>query len=153
MLLGGFRFKLQPTDEQEALFRQFSGVCRLVYNLALEQRRDHYRQYRRQTGQHLSDVAQAGELTALRAEFDWIAAVSQTCQQQTSRDLDKAYGHFFAGRASWQERPAGRFPLFVAENLNQGERFGVARRQGVGRGFLIVWRRRGRKLAPPNNCP
>ena len=118
MLLGGFRFKLQPTDEQETLFRQFSGVCRLVYNLALEQRRDHYRQYLRQTGKHLSYVQQARELTALRAEFDWIAAVSQTCQQQTSRDLDKAYGHFFAGRASYprprKKGERGRVPLFGA---------------------------------------
>jgi putative transposase len=82
------------------LTNKFSGVCRLVYNLALEQCRDHYRQYRRQTGKHLSYVQQARELIALRAEFDWIAAVSQTCQQQTLRDLDQAYGHFFAGRAS-----------------------------------------------------
>ena len=58
MILRGFRYKLAPTAEQEVLFRQFSGVCRLVYNLALEQRRDFWRQYRRQTGQWLNYVAQ-----------------------------------------------------------------------------------------------
>jgi putative transposase len=36
----GFRFKLEPLPEQEALSRQFAGVCRLVYNLALERRAD-----------------------------------------------------------------------------------------------------------------
>jgi|SRR5208283_4595631 len=86
MLHRGFRYKLEPTGEQEALFRQFAGVCCLVYNLALEQRSTFWRQYQRQTGQRLNYVAQARELTKLRAEYDWIAAVTQTCQQQALRD-------------------------------------------------------------------
>ena len=101
MILRGFRYKLAPTAEQAGLFRQFAGVCRLVYNLALEQRRDWWRRYERETGSRLNYVAQARELTALRAEYDWIATVSQTCQQQALRDLDKAFVNFFAGRASY----------------------------------------------------
>lgn len=34
MILRGFRYKLDPAPGQERLFRQFAGVCRLVYNLA-----------------------------------------------------------------------------------------------------------------------
>lgn len=101
MILRGFRYKLKPSIEQEGLFRQFSGVCRLVYNLALEQRRDWWRHYEGKTGAKLNYAAQARELTALRSQYDWIAAVSQTCQQQALRDLDKAYGNFFAGRAAY----------------------------------------------------
>ncbi len=56
-------------------------MCRLIYNLALEHRRDHDRNFERVTGCKLNYVAQARELTALRREFDWIAAVSQTAQQ------------------------------------------------------------------------
>lgn len=100
-MLRGFRYKLSPTMEQEALFRRFAGVCRLVYNVALEQRRDWWRHYERKTGRRLNYVAQARELTAARAEFDWIAAVSQTCQQQALRDLEKAFANFFAGRAGY----------------------------------------------------
>ncbi|WP_348651994.1 hypothetical protein [Rhizobium sp. 007] len=81
---------------------------RLVYNLALEQRRDWWRHYRRQTGNRLNYIAQARELTALRAAFDWIAAVHVTPQQQALRDLDKAYANFFAGRAGYPSRPARR---------------------------------------------
>ena len=40
-------------------------------------------------------------MTALRTEYDWIAAVSQTCQHQALRDLDKAFANFFAGRAKY----------------------------------------------------
>ncbi|MFA1677006.1 helix-turn-helix domain-containing protein, partial [Rhizobium mongolense] len=101
MIHRAFRYKLAPTAEQEVLLRQFAGVVRLVYNLALEQRRDWWRHYRRQTGNRLNDLAQARELTALRAAFDWIAAVHVTPQQQALRDLDKAYANFFAGRAGY----------------------------------------------------
>lgn len=115
MILRGFRYKLAPTTEQEVLFRQFAGVCRLVYNLAFEQRRDFWRQYQRQTGRRLNYVAQARELTMLRAEFDWIAAVSQTCQQQALRDLDKAFANFFKGVA--------RYPTPRRKNVNDSFRF------------------------------
>jgi putative transposase len=91
----GYRFKLGPTAEQDALFRQCAGVCRLVYNLALEQRATWGRRHR------LGYVQQAADLTRLRAEFDWIRAVSVSCQQQALRDLDRAFVNFFAGRARY----------------------------------------------------
>lgn len=96
-----FRYKLAPTAEQEVLLRQFAGVVRLVYNLALEQRRDWWRQYRRRTGKTLSVAVQCRELTALRAQCDWIATVHVTPQQQALRDLDTAYTNFFEGRAGY----------------------------------------------------
>jgi putative transposase len=115
MILRGFRYKLAQSAEQEALFRQFTGVCRLIYNLALEQRRDFWRQYQRLTGSQLNYIAQARELTALRAQYDWIAAVSQTCQQQALRDLDKAFSNFFKGIA--------HYPSPRRKNLNDAFRF------------------------------
>ncbi len=59
MNIRGLRYRLEATTEQEELFVRFAGVCRLVYNLALEQRRDFYRQYHRVTRKQLSYVAQA----------------------------------------------------------------------------------------------
>lgn len=97
----GYKFRLYATAEQEAMFGQYAGVCRLVYNLALEQRRDWWRQFKANTGRSISYPSQARELTLLRAEFDWIAAVSIICQQQALRDLDKAFSNFFAGRADY----------------------------------------------------
>ena len=96
-----WRYVLAPTDEQAAQMRQCAGVVRLVYNLALEQRRDWWRQYTANTGKSLTYVAQARELTELRQSFDWIAVVSQTSQQQALRDLDRAYANFFAGRSGY----------------------------------------------------
>lgn len=101
MIQRGFRFKLYPTGEQATLFAQFAGVCRLVYNIALEQRRDHWRQFKACTGKNISYPSQARELTQLRAEYDWIGAVHVTPQQQALRDLDRAYQTFFKGIAKY----------------------------------------------------
>ncbi|WP_417255283.1 RNA-guided endonuclease InsQ/TnpB family protein [Celeribacter sp.] len=54
MIQRGYRYKLKPTPAQERLFAQSAGVCRLIYNLALEQRRDHWRAFKRQTGSSIS---------------------------------------------------------------------------------------------------
>lgn len=99
MIVRGFRYKLNPTTEQDTLLRQFVGVCRLVYNLALEQRVIWGRRNK------IGYIGQAAELTRLRSEFDWIRAVNVSCQQQALRDLDRAFQNFFAGRAS---RPRAR---------------------------------------------
>jgi putative transposase len=111
----GYRFKLAPTPAQEARFAHFAGVCRLVYNLALEQRRDFHRQFRASTGKSISFASQCRELTALRASFDWVADVSQTCQQQALRDLDQAYHRFFDG--------AARYPTPRKKGVNDTFRF------------------------------
>lgn len=101
MINRGYKFRIYATGEQEALLGQFSGVCRLIYNLGLEQRRDWWRNFRDTIGGNISYVSQARELTELRAEFDWISAVSIIPQQQALRDLDKAYQSFFSGRAEY----------------------------------------------------
>lgn len=101
MLHRGYKFRLYATSEQEILFGQYAGVCRLIYNTGLEQRRDWWRLFKANTGRAISYPSQARELTMLRAEFDWIAAVSIICQQQALRDLDKAFSNFFAGRADY----------------------------------------------------
>jgi putative transposase len=91
----GFRYRLEPLPEQEALFRQFAGVCRLIYNLGLEQRATWGRKHR------VGYVAQAADLTKLRAEIDWVRVVYVSCQQQALRDLDRAFQNFFSGQAAF----------------------------------------------------
>ena len=105
-----------PSEVQREALAQTVGVARLVYNLALEQRRDHWRAYSRQSdGRRFNDVSQSKELTALRAAYPWIKAVSVTVQQQALRDLEKTFKAFFAGRA--------RYPNFRKKGLNDSARF------------------------------
>ena len=108
----GFTFALRPTTDQAAALDRTAGVCRLIWNLALEQRVNHWRQYQRSTGDNLNYVTQARQLKDLRAEFDWIKEVSQTVQQRALKDLDTAFSRFFRGQ--------GGFPKFKRKSGSSG---------------------------------
>jgi putative transposase len=96
-----FRYELHPTSEQAEALRQQIGTTRFVYNLALEQRRDWWRQFRRNRGQPITLASQSKELTQLRAEVDWIAAGVRASQEYALRDLDEAFAKWRAGKCSY----------------------------------------------------
>ena len=83
-------FRLYPTPEQNAQLAQIAGACRFIY----KQRRDWYR-----PGRRFSFASQCRELTALRAEVDWLKACPVHTLQQALKDLDRAYHNWWAGRA------------------------------------------------------
>lgn len=114
MIQRAFRYRLYPTAEQAELLEQTAGVVRLVYNLALEQRSQHWRQFLRINGRHMTWIDQANEIAALRAAFDWIAAVSSTAQVYAVRQLDTAFRNYFSGRA--------RYPTPRRKGVNDGFR-------------------------------
>src|SRR5271157_2832989 len=101
------RYRLLPTPAQQAVLRDHCGHARYVWNLAVEQH-SHWRPGRAGAPGYLE---QSRQLTAARAAHPWLAAGSQTVQQQALRDFAQAMAAFFdpgnpAGRPSW--RKAGR---------------------------------------------
>jgi transposase len=101
------RYRLLPTTAQEAVLRDHCGHARYVWNLAVEQH-SHWHLGRVSAPDYLE---QCRQLTQARAENPWLAAGSQTVQQQALRDFARAMAAFFdpqnpAGRPSW--RKAGR---------------------------------------------
>jgi putative transposase len=101
------RYRLLPTPAQEAVLRDHCAHARYVWNLAVEQHA-HWRPGRRNAPGYLE---QCRQLTEARADHSWLAAGSQTVQQQALRDFAQAMAAFFnpdnpAGRPSW--RKAGR---------------------------------------------
>ena len=101
------RYRLLPTPAQQAVLRDHCGHARYVWNLAVEQH-SHWRPGRTGAPGYLE---QCRQLTLARAEHPWLAAGSQTVQQQALRDFAQAMTAFFdpantAGRPSW--RKAGR---------------------------------------------
>ncbi len=76
---------------------RIAGCCRLVYNLALEQRRDFWRQHRRKTGTAISWFSQKRELPALKAAAPFLSEAPAHCLQMALKDLDTAYDRFFSG--------------------------------------------------------
>ena len=101
------RYRLLPTPAQEAVLRDHCAHARFTWNLAVEQHA-HWRPGRRNAPGYLE---QCRQLTQARAAHPWLAAGSQTVQQQALRDFAQAMTAFFdpanpAGRPSW--RKAGR---------------------------------------------
>jgi transposase len=101
------RYRLFPTPAQQAVLRDHCGHARTRENLAVEQH-SHWRPGRRKAPGYLE---QCRQLTQARAGHPWLAAGSQTVQQQALRDFARAMTAFFdpanpAGRPSW--RKAGR---------------------------------------------
>ncbi len=115
MKFRGYTYALRPTVEQAILFDQFAGVCRLVWNLALDQRLNHWRNFQARTGDNLNFVTQGRELTKLRAEVDFIRAVSQESQQRVLKDLDEAFRRAWAGM--------GGYPQFKRKGVNDAFSF------------------------------
>jgi putative transposase len=102
------RFRLLPSLEQAAALAEHCRHARFVWNLAVEQ------QLQWQPGRQSPGYdEQCAQLTAARAEYDWLAAGSQTVQQQALRDFAQAMRNFFNGshrRPTW--RKAGKHEGF-----------------------------------------
>ncbi len=101
------RYRMNPTPAQQAVLRDHCGHARYVWNLAVEQHA-HWRPGRPSAPGYLE---QCRQLTAARAAQPWLAAGSQTVQQQALRDFTQALAAFFdphdpARRPTW--RKAGR---------------------------------------------
>ena len=127
------RYRLLPTPAQQAVLRDHCGHARYVWNLAVEQHA-HWHPGRKGAPGYLE---QCRQLTAARAENPWLAAGSQTVQQQALRDFAQAMTAFFdpgnpAGRPSW--RKAGRDEGFRI--VGRGRQWDVRR---VSRHVGQVW--------------
>jgi putative transposase len=120
------RFRLLPSVEQAAGLAEHCRHARFVWNLAVEQQR-HW-----QPGRHAPGYnEQCAQLTAARAEYDWLAAGSQTVQQQALRDFAQAMRNFFHGthrRPTW--RKAGKHEGFRQVGLKPRHIKRLSRRYG-----------------------
>ena len=99
------RYRLVPSPAQEASLREHCAHARFAWNLAVEQQS----WWRPDRCKAPGYVDQCRQLTAARAEYQWLRAGSQMVQQQALRDFAQAIANFFAGthrRPSW--RKAGR---------------------------------------------
>ncbi|MEU9232199.1 RNA-guided endonuclease InsQ/TnpB family protein [Streptomyces subrutilus] len=102
---------MELTDAQRAAAAQFSGACRFVWNIALEQRREYLRR-----GAWIGYREQAKQLAEAKREpgFGWLKEPPAHVLQQALIDLDKACRRHGTGAVRWRVqsrwRPSIRFP-------------------------------------------
>ena len=121
------RYRLLPVPAQEAVLRGHCAHARYVWNLAVEQHA-HWRPGRTRAPGYLE---QCRQLTAARAEHEWLAEGSQMVQQQALRDFAQAMANFFAGthrKPSW--RKAGRNEGFRIVAVRPGHVRRLSRKTG-----------------------
>jgi putative transposase len=127
-----FKYKLKPTTEQERELGRVLGLCRWLYNTALEQRIVAWQRCR----VSLSQYQQAAELKELRAAMPEFAAIHSHVLQEALARLDRTYQAFFrriqrgekAGFPRYQART--RWHSFTYKEYGNGAT--------VDNGFLVL---------------
>lgn len=102
----GFKFRIYPSKEQEALIHKTFGCVRFVYNHFLNQRIELYKNDKKST----TYVNQSNELTLLKKDLIWLKEVDSVSLQSALKNLDKAFKNFFSKRA--------KYPRFKSKKNN-----------------------------------
>jgi len=94
-----YHYRFYPTDEQAHILARTFGCARYVYNWALRLRTDAYYQEQKRIGYHET----AAQLTLLKKQeaTSWLNEVSSVPLQQALSHLERAFRHFFEGRAQY----------------------------------------------------
>jgi putative transposase len=127
-----YKYKLNPTPEQERQLGRVLGLCRWLYNTALEQRIVAYRR----AGASLSRYQQEAVLKDIRAAMPEYGAIHSHVLQDVLARLDKTYQAFFrrlmAGEKAGFPRYQGRdrYHSFTFKEFGNGAT--------LDNGFLVL---------------
>ena len=104
-----FKYRLYPTEQQQTIFAQTFGCCRVVYNQLLDWRSKEYTLH----GNKINYTKTSSKLTELKQDenYRWLNDVSSVALQQELRNQDKAFSNFFNKRA--------KYPNFKKKNNTQ----------------------------------
>jgi putative transposase len=119
-----FKYELMPNGEQQRQMRRFAGSCRHVFNHALAIQKERFERGEKKFGY----AGLCKQLTAWRngAETPWLQDSPIHPLQQALKDLERAYGNFFAKRAAFPrfkkkgQRESFRYPDPKQIKLEQG---------------------------------
>jgi putative transposase len=117
-----YRYRLEPTAEQEAGLYRFAGARRWIWNWALHCKQDHYQQHK--VGLSFGALCEA--LPRLKADpaTAWLQEVDSQLLQQALRDLEQAFKAFFARRAGYprfKSRKCGVFSFRIPQRVTVAE--------------------------------
>ena len=113
-MIKGYKIRIYPTKEQEALIWKHIGSCRFVWNYMLDLQIRRYKNGEK----HLSCFDMIKLLTPLKREeeYVWLKEVSNTSLQRTCSTLASDYDGFFRKRSGFpkfksRKRSKPSFPI------------------------------------------
>jgi putative transposase len=104
-MLKAYKYRIYPTEKQKVLLEKHFGVCRFVYNLALETKIEAYKK-----GLSLSRFDLQSQMVELKEDLPWMYEVNSQALCSSLLNLDLAYKGFFKG---------GGFPRFKSKHGKQ----------------------------------
>lgn len=105
-MLRAYKYRINPTAPQAELIEKTIGVCRLVYNLALQVKIEAYKA----NGANLSAIDLCYQLAEMKQEYDWMREVDSQALQASVKKIDVAFRSFFKG---------GGYPKFKSKHGKQ----------------------------------
>lgn len=119
------KVKIYPRKWQKELIEKHFGCCRLTYNFGLEKKIKTYSE----TKKSISGYAIQKEIPNLYETKPWLKEVNSQSLQQTLKDLDSAFSHFFKKNNS--------FPKFKSKH-NPKQSFRIPQHFEVSKGHKAI---------------
>lgn len=113
----GFKYEILPDGRQRRLIRKYCGTCRYVYNrtLAIEKHL-----YETDKSHRWNAIEAINRLPLWKEKQSWLRQCPAQAQQQSIRQLDRAYQNFFAGRSNFPRfRKKGENDSFLYPQAQQ----------------------------------
>jgi putative transposase len=104
-----YKLKLKPTREQSAKLDQWLGVCRLIYNLALDTRIQAYQKKKVKVSKSELQL----QVKQLAEEYPWIKSVQSQVVQDPLVRLERSYKNFFRGEGFPKFAKKGEYRSFT----------------------------------------
>ncbi len=100
------KVKLYPKIQQAKLFEKHFGCCRSIYNFGLELKTKTYQE----TQKSISIFAIQKEIPKLYKSKPWLKEINSQSLQQSLKDLESAFSHFFKKNNSFPKFKSKRNP-------------------------------------------
>ena len=129
--LYSYKFRLQPTLQQEVLLNKHFGCVRYLYNHFLNKRTTKYKE--NQETQNYYD--NATEIPKLKKEMPWLKEVGSQCLQYAVKQLQNGYDNFFR-KCKQKVKGKKGFPRYKSKHGKQS--FKVMQNVKLIEGKLVI---------------
>lgn len=102
-MLKAYKYRIYPTPDQKVQIDKTIGVCRFIYNLALETKIRVWEC----SGKSLSAFDLMLQLTQIKKDYPWMREVNSQALESSIKNVDQAFKKFFTGNG---------FPKFKRKN-------------------------------------
>ena len=100
------KVKIYPKKWQKELIEKHFGCCRLIYNYGLERKTKTYQESKKSIGIYTIQK----EIPKMYEEKPWLKEVNSQAIQQSLKDLDSAFSHFFKANNSFPKFKSKKNP-------------------------------------------